>query len=59
MESGLLSLDEEGIHPDRIDTAWREDLRRRIDEIETGAVQLVGGEESEARVRTLLADLSQ
>lgn len=40
-----------------IATAWRDEFRRRIDDIESGNVRLVDGEESEGRVRALLAEL--
>lgn len=62
IHSGLLSLDDVGgIDGDQaeIDTAWRAEFRRRIDDIETGKVKLVSGQESEARVRALLAELHQ
>lgn len=42
-----------------VDAAWRDEFRRRIDDIESGKVTLVSGEESEARVRTRLAELHQ
>lgn len=62
IHNGLLSLDNEGsIDGDQadVDTAWRDEFRRRIDDIESGKVKLVTGEESEARVRALLAELHQ
>lgn len=42
-----------------VDTAWTDEIRRRIDEVERGEVQLVSGEESQARVRALLTELHQ
>lgn len=36
---------------------WHAAFRRRIDEIESGQVQLVSGAESRARARALLAEL--
>lgn len=62
IHSGLLSLDDgNGIEVDQVevDVAWRTEFRRRIDDIESGKVALVSGEESEARVRTLLSELHQ
>lgn len=62
IHSGLLSLDEDGgirVDQAEIDAAWRDEFRRRIDDIDTGKVALVSGEDSEARVRALLADLHQ
>ena len=40
-----------------LDETWKAELRRRILEIEDGSIELVSGEESQARVRRLLADL--
>jgi putative addiction module component (TIGR02574 family) len=56
----LLSL-EESTTADQagIDAAWHTELERRVDEILTGKAQLVGGEESRARVRALLAELHE
>ena len=42
-----------------VDAGWTDEIRRRIDEIERGEVQLVSGEESQARVRALLTELHQ
>ena len=42
-----------------VDAAWMGEIRRRIDEVERGEVQLVSGEESQARVRALLTEFHQ
>lgn len=42
-----------------VDAAWSTEFRRRLDDIDSGRVALVSGEESDARVRALLADLHQ
>lgn len=62
IHSGLLSLDDDGdIEADQIevDAAWRAEFRRRINDVDSGEVALVSGEESEARVSALLAELYQ
>lgn len=65
IHQGLLSLDGAGqddtadADQAEVDAAWRAEFRRRIDEVESGAVTLVSGDESEARVRALLAELHQ
>lgn len=62
IHSGLLSLyDGGGVEADKaeVDAAWRAELRRRIDDINSGKIALVSGEESEARIRSLLAELHQ
>lgn len=43
----------ESISPRRkdVDEAWEEEVERRIDEVETGKVKLVPGEEVFARMR--------
>jgi putative addiction module component (TIGR02574 family) len=43
----------ESITPSRkeIDEAWSEEVERRIDEVESGKVQLIPGEEVFARMR--------
>lgn len=60
IQRGLLSLDEgaDGEEAD-VNAAWRAEFRRRIDDIESGDVAVVSGEESEARVRALLAELRE
>ena len=57
----LASVDGEASDGDQVDVdaAWKDEIRRRIDEVERGEVQLVSGEESQARVRALLAELHQ
>jgi hypothetical protein len=37
-----------------VEAAWDEELRRRIDEIDQGAVQLIPSEQAFAQVRTAL-----
>lgn len=57
---GLLSLeasDSPRTDQVEVDEAWRAEFRRRIDDIDSGKVALVSGEESERRVRALLAEL--
>lgn len=36
------------------DSSWKKEIRRRVAEIESGAVQGVPGDEVSARIRTLL-----
>ncbi|MDR1388334.1 MAG: addiction module protein [Propionibacteriaceae bacterium] len=57
IERGIVSLDDDGATQGQIDAAWRDVLRGRIDDIERGGVELVSGEESEARVQALLEEL--
>jgi putative addiction module component (TIGR02574 family) len=60
IHAGLLSLDDASvieINQAEVDAAWRDEFRRRIDDIETGKVTLVSAAESQARVRALLAEL--
>lgn len=54
---GLQSLDDENPDSDQdsVDTAWRGELRRRIDQIESGAVELLDLDESHAQLRAELA----
>lgn len=60
IHSGLLSLDDstDAAQAD-VNAAWHDEFRRRINDIEDGKVTLVSGDDSEARVRALLADLRQ
>jgi len=39
-----------------VDAAWRAEFRRRIDDIESGRVQLIDYEEHKRRVRTALEE---
>ena len=57
----LASVDGEASDADQVDVdaAWMGEIRRRIDEVERGEVQLVSGEESQARVRALLTEFHQ
>lgn len=50
-EELLASLDPQDTE---VEAAWDEELRRRIDEVERGAVQLVPAEEAFAQVRRAL-----
>ncbi|MGO1592464.1 MAG: addiction module protein [Ancrocorticia sp.] len=54
---GLQSLDAEDVIADQVevDAAWRTELRRRIDEIEGGTVELLDVDESHAQLRAELA----
>ncbi|MFT3852130.1 MAG: addiction module protein [Ilumatobacteraceae bacterium] len=54
---GLLSLDEGGDEVDQaeIDAAWRDEIRRRIDDIESGKVQLIDADDHYARLRARYA----
>ena len=40
-----------------IDAAWNAELRKRIDEIETGAVELIDGAEVDRLLREHIAEL--
>lgn len=50
----LLASLESGLEPE-IDAAWDEELRKRIAEVERGAVKLVPADEVFARVRRALS----
>ncbi|RRJ87186.1 addiction module protein [Gulosibacter macacae] len=54
---GLRSLDAEDANADQaeVDAAWRVELRRRIDDIESGKVELLDVDESHAQLRAELA----
>ena len=45
---------EEDEDPDEVERAWDEELARRIEDIRSGRVELVPGEEVLARARALL-----
>ncbi|MBM9464009.1 addiction module protein [Aeromicrobium sp. YIM 150415] len=54
----LSSLDDErdaGADQVRVDAAWRAELRRRVDGVESGQVQLLEVDESHAQLRDELA----
>lgn len=57
IHSGLRSLRDKDADADQeeIDAAWRAELRRRIDEIESGKVELLDLDESHAQLRAELA----
>jgi putative addiction module component (TIGR02574 family) len=42
-----------GIEPD-VEAAWKTEVHRRVEEIETGKVQGIPAEESLARIRTII-----
>jgi putative addiction module component (TIGR02574 family) len=46
----LISLDEE----DEIEAAWGEEIERRVQEIDSGQVELIPGEQVMAELRALL-----
>ena len=50
-EELLASLDP---HESEVEAAWDEELRRRIDEVERGAVQLLPADQAFAQVRRAL-----
>jgi putative addiction module component (TIGR02574 family) len=54
---GLQSLDSDSsdVDQDAVDAAWRDELRRRIDEIESGKVELLDLDEVHAQIRAELA----
>lgn len=58
---GLQTLDTEDaeVDQDEVDTAWRSELRRRIDDVESSAVELLDADEVHAQVRAELAALRQ
>lgn len=58
---GLQTLDAENaeVDQDEVDTAWRSELRRRIDDVESGAVELLDADEVHAQIRAELAALRQ
>ena len=39
-----------------VDTAWCDELERRIDDVSTGRVQMLDMDESHSRIRARLAD---
>lgn len=53
----LASLHSDDATEPEFDAAWSAELRRRIEDIDSGAVSLVDGQDSQARVRKLLAEL--
>jgi len=54
---GLQSLDAEEKQGEQgeVDAAWRDELRRRIDDIENGKVELLDADEVHAQIRAELA----
>lgn len=54
---GLRSLEPEKADTDRceVDAAWRSELRRRIDDVESGKVELLDVDSSHAELRGQLA----
>lgn len=51
----LASVDEPVEDQEVIDASWNAEFRRRIDEIESGAVELVDGEETMRMARERIA----
>lgn len=56
---GLRSLDTDDTDVDQgeVDAAWRAELRRRIDDVESGKVELLDMDEAHAQIRAELAAL--
>ena len=54
---GLRSFEYEDANTDQeeVDAAWRSELRRRIDDIESGKVELLDADEVHAQIRAKLA----
>lgn len=54
----LRALDDDVAEVDqvRVDAAWRAEFRRRVDEVESGRVQLVDHEQTVSDARALLAE---
>ena len=58
LHRGIQSLDNDASaddHQAAIDDAWRAEIRRRIDDIEAGRVEVLDVDESHARLRAELA----
>src|SRR5699024_2726211 len=57
LHRGLRSLDADDANVDQaeVDEAWRAELRRRIDDIDFGTVELLDVDESHAQLRAELA----
>ncbi|SJM60901.1 hypothetical protein FM112_07430 [Gulosibacter sp. 10] len=57
IQRGLQSLDADrtGTDPAEADSAWRTELRRRIDDIESGKAELLDMDEVHAQIRAKLA----
>lgn len=58
IQRGIRSLDagDANVSPHEIGEAWRSELGRRIDEVESGTVEALAAEDSHARIRSELAD---
>lgn len=61
IQRGLRSLDDEieETPQEEIDAAWRDELSRRIDDIESGKVKMLSFDEVLANVRDELAKIRQ
>ncbi len=61
IQRGLRSLDDEieETPQEEIDAAWRDELSRRIDDIESGKVKMLSHDEVFARARAEIAALYQ
>lgn len=58
LHRGIQSLESDSSTEDdqaEVDAAWRSELRRRIDDIEGGKVELLDADESHAQLRAELA----
>jgi putative addiction module component (TIGR02574 family) len=53
-EDLLESLDDQDVDEDQAEKAWSEEIRRRVDEIQSGAVKGVTWSEVQRRVRDTL-----
>jgi putative addiction module component (TIGR02574 family) len=45
-----LLIDEEGVSAAEVESAWDAEIKRRLDEIDSGAVQMIPGDEVMARM---------
>lgn len=51
----VLDADDASIDQADIDAAWRQEIHRRVDELESGTVKLVDHDETVAAARAILA----
>lgn len=54
-----ISAEEQAEEQAEVDAAWRSELRRRIDDIESGKVELLDADEVHAQIRAKLAAMRQ
>ena len=57
--SSLLECLDEGPAKDGVEAAWSDEIQRRIDEIDSGKVQLIPYEEVRRRMAALLSDAAK